>query len=202
MDDLDLAGLLVARLCHDLAGPIGVVANGAELLADEDDAAVRTDFTRMMGEAAVIAAGRLRFYRLTLGAVPGGQPIAAAEAVAALADLFADGARIAFAWTDAAPVERRRARLALLLAQIAGEALGQGGRVTVASEGADGRAGWRVEAHGAGARLSAETIIALGPDPVAAPRQAPPLLAARLARAQGFALTAEQSVDAVVLVAR
>ena len=32
--DLDLAALLSARLCHDLAGPVGAVNNGAELLAE------------------------------------------------------------------------------------------------------------------------------------------------------------------------
>ena len=32
--DLDLAALLSARLCHDLAGPVSAVNNGAELLAE------------------------------------------------------------------------------------------------------------------------------------------------------------------------
>ena len=32
--DLDLAALVSARLCHDLAGPVGAVNNGAELLAE------------------------------------------------------------------------------------------------------------------------------------------------------------------------
>ena len=33
--ELELAALLSARLCHDLAGPVGAVHNGAELLIPE-----------------------------------------------------------------------------------------------------------------------------------------------------------------------
>ena len=35
-DELKLAELLCARLCHDLAGPVGAVATGAELLLGGD----------------------------------------------------------------------------------------------------------------------------------------------------------------------
>ncbi|MDP6474208.1 MAG: hypothetical protein QF449_10455 [Alphaproteobacteria bacterium] len=35
--DLDFAALLCARLCHDMAGPVGAVNNGAELLSEGGD---------------------------------------------------------------------------------------------------------------------------------------------------------------------
>ena len=34
MNDFDLAGLVSARICHDLASPLGAVVNGAELIAE------------------------------------------------------------------------------------------------------------------------------------------------------------------------
>jgi len=38
--ELQLAPLLCARLCHDLAGPFGAVNNGAELLNDDGEDSV------------------------------------------------------------------------------------------------------------------------------------------------------------------
>ena len=38
--ELQLAPLLCARLCHDLAGPFGAVNNGAELLKDDGEDSV------------------------------------------------------------------------------------------------------------------------------------------------------------------
>ena len=34
MEALHLAELLCSRICHDLAGPVGAAAAGAELIAD------------------------------------------------------------------------------------------------------------------------------------------------------------------------
>ena len=53
-DDLILAELLCARLVHDLSGPVGAVANGAELLEDAGPPATAGE---IMGEARRKGAG-------------------------------------------------------------------------------------------------------------------------------------------------
>jgi histidine phosphotransferase ChpT len=58
--DLRVAELLAARLCHDLIGPVAAVANGAELLADDDPEFAR-DAIALVGGSARKANRRLQF---------------------------------------------------------------------------------------------------------------------------------------------
>lgn len=64
--ELDLASLMCARLCHDLAGPVGAVNNGAELLA-EGGAESMDDAHELISTCAGQAVRRLRFFRLAYG---------------------------------------------------------------------------------------------------------------------------------------
>ena len=41
MNELDLAALMVSRVCHDLISPVAAVSNGLEILADEEDPAMK-----------------------------------------------------------------------------------------------------------------------------------------------------------------
>ena len=63
---LELAGLLSARLCHDLAGPVGAAENGAELLS-EGGAEGMEDARELISNCAGQAVRRLRFFRLAYG---------------------------------------------------------------------------------------------------------------------------------------
>lgn len=64
--DIRVCELLAARLCHDMAGPVAAIANGAELLDDEDP-----DFAReaaaLIGDSARTAAKRLQLFRYIFG---------------------------------------------------------------------------------------------------------------------------------------
>src|SRR5260370_23680454 len=64
--DLRVLELLAARLCHDLMGPLAAIANGVELLAEEDPDFVR-DAVALVGESARKANRRLQFYRFAYG---------------------------------------------------------------------------------------------------------------------------------------
>ncbi|WP_374631631.1 histidine phosphotransferase family protein [Ferrovibrio sp.] len=66
--DLDLVALICSKLCHDLAGSIGAVSNGAELMAEETDPQMRDEAVRLIAQSANDAARRLAFFRLALGA--------------------------------------------------------------------------------------------------------------------------------------
>src|SRR5258708_27034993 len=61
--DLRVLELLAARLCHELISPIGAIANGVELLGEDDPEFVR-DATALIGHSAKKAGQRLQFYRL------------------------------------------------------------------------------------------------------------------------------------------
>ena len=65
---LALVAQLCSKLCHDLAGVIGAIANGAELLEDEDDEEIRNQAVELLAQSAEQAGRRLRFFRIAFGA--------------------------------------------------------------------------------------------------------------------------------------
>lgn len=85
---LDFAALMCSRLCHDLVGPIGAVANGAELLA-EGEQDMLDDATSLISNSAGQAVRRLRFYRIAFGA-SGAASIGWAEALQTTSALLED----------------------------------------------------------------------------------------------------------------
>lgn len=143
MNAIDLASLLCSRLCHDLLSPVGAMNNGLELMADEQDPAMRERCLELLNESARASANKLKFFRLAFGAAGGfGDTIDTREAHAALAGLFGAEKRIELGWIvagDALP--KGAVKLLLNLALIAGDALVRGGRLDVAAE----REGTRLE---------------------------------------------------------
>jgi len=159
MSDLQLAALLCSRLCHDLIGPIGALNNGIEILADEDDPDMLAQATELLGESALEAAKRLKFYRLAFGAAASmGQSVGIGEARDAAAGIFEKG-RISLDWAplrDGDPsVGKPAAKLLLNLILIGAASLPRGGTLTVRGSTAPTR-GYVISATGPGARIDAE----------------------------------------------
>ena len=69
-NELELAQLLCTRLCHDLAGPIGAVAAGVELIGG-DPAAADGETLGLIGSSSAAASLKLKFIRAVLGATGG-----------------------------------------------------------------------------------------------------------------------------------
>ena len=179
IDDFELAALLCSRLCHDLIGPVGAIGNGLEVLADEQDEAMREQAMALVSQSAEQATRKLRFYRLAFGAATsGGADLA--EARRAAEEIFADG-KIKLAWpAQSVPLERPQLKLLLNLVLAGAEALPRGGDLAVDA------LGLAVEARGQNARLSEAAEAALrGGAEAAQAKAAPVLLAARLAAKLG-----------------
>src|SRR5581483_10965798 len=68
---LRVAELLAARICHDLISPITAIANGAELLG-EDDPDFAREAVALVGQSARNANARLQFFRFAFGFTGGG----------------------------------------------------------------------------------------------------------------------------------
>ena len=64
--DLELAQLLCTRLCHDLAGPVGAIAAGVELIGD-DPAMADAETIGLIGDSSSAASRKLKFLRAALG---------------------------------------------------------------------------------------------------------------------------------------
>ncbi|MBB4286290.1 histidine phosphotransferase family protein [Roseospira goensis] len=143
-DALTLAQSLCTRLCHDLAGPLGAVGSGAELLQDEG-AEADPQIIGLLTDSAASAASRLRFLRALMG-VPSGRGLDAEAARAMLADhLAASSSRAvpALTWDVTPPADPGQARalvqLLLNLCLLGLEALPRHERIAVTAS-ADRRA--------------------------------------------------------------
>jgi len=181
--DLDLAELLCARLCHDMAGPVGAAAAGAELLEDSPD----PETAAMVATSAAGAVARLKFLRTAFGPAGSPQPPEVIRDLAAgyLRSAATGGAGgLRLAWTcRPAPLDGESARLVLNLILIARDGLPRGGEIRVEIDET-----LRVGLFGPGAGLSEDVRQALtAGKPPAGPREAQAGLAARLAfKLRGF----------------
>lgn len=205
-DDLVLAELLCARLCHDLAGAVGAVGTGAELLADEAGLGeMAEEALALLSSSAAAAVNRLRFLRLALGS--GASAMRAAE-LRDLATNFvtaavpgADTVRLDWPTANGEICPPRQGKLLLNLILLARDGLPRGGvigvhpqslveaRVTVTAEGA--RASLAEISKG----LAADSVADLGP------REAQGYYAARLAKCLGLTINYKDSHDCVILTA-
>ena len=201
---LDLAELLCARLCHDLAGPVGAVATGAELLAEEGgDAGEALD---LLGSSAAAASQRLRFFRFALG--PAAKPVAARElcdlATGFLSGSATAGGALAVDWRDGGvePWPAAPAKLLLNLLLVARDCLPRGGRLRVSARISPASPA-EVVAEGAGA-APAEAVAGLlrGDTAGLGPRGAQGFYTRCLAARQAMVVDITQEGGRVVLVAR
>jgi histidine phosphotransferase ChpT len=205
-DDVQLAQLIATRLCHDLAGPVGAVAAGVELVGD-DPAAADAETLALIGASSAAASRKLKFLRTAFGTPATASLGALADAQAAVAGYLAATAgpagAPALAWPAKAELARAQERIGpgalqmlFNLVILALESLPRCARLDAEINADGGRL--RVSVQGphpsgsAGATPLRNDIVAVVADPVAAlpsARSAQALYAVAVARVLGGTLT-------------
>ena len=155
----DLAAMLCSRLCHDLLSPVGALANGLELLAEEQDPEMRARCMELLEQSARISTDKLKFFRLAFGAAGGfGEAIPIDEAKAVIDALAADNKRIEINWAVAdSSLPKPAVKVLLNLAQIALDALVRGGTLDIGAERRDGAV--EIVARARGERIAFDETI-------------------------------------------
>jgi histidine phosphotransferase ChpT len=126
--DMRVCELLAARLCHDMAGPIAAIANGAELL-DDDDPDFAREAAALIGDSARTAAKRLQLFRYVFGFSRGAH---AGPPPHALAGEYFAGSAIQCDYPDSVrELEPEWQRLACSLLFVGAEGLPRGGRLAL-----------------------------------------------------------------------
>jgi len=152
--DIRVCELLAARLCHDMAGAVAAIANGTELL-DDDDPDFAKEAATLIGDSARTAARRLQLFRYVFGF---GRGAHAGPPPHVLVSEYFAGSTIVCDYPDAVrDLEPEWQRLACGLAFIAAEGLPRGGQLSL-DTAADGLV---IIGTGAGEGLPAESCAAL-----------------------------------------
>lgn len=208
-----LAALLCTRLCHDLAGPVGAISAGVELLADEPDASFLGEATALLRHSAEASSARLKFLRAAFGE-PGRSSLSGPARslvegyVRSLAGGIAldwrdEGGAMASAAATAAVGDGAALRLLLNLCLTAADALGGSGGLIVdlPAPPAGGPRRFAVTACGPRAALDAATRAALdGHRGGLTARTAPAYLLHCLAR-PGGGVVVEETAGRLLLAA-
>jgi len=190
-----LAELLCARLCHDLAGAVGAVGAGAELLIEEGmQSPMAEEALGLLSASASAMAARLRFLRAALGPIGSDTKDARNLAHAYFAKGHPQG-EWRLDWPEGAtpPSSVEAAKLLLNLICLAQDCLPRGGTIAV-------RPGAAEPVSGEGpAVIEGESLrsLASGDAPPAGPRAAQGAYAACLAAQAGGRIAVRQEAGIV-----
>lgn len=135
MHEMKFAELLCTRLCHDLTGPIGALANGAEFLGEEGFE-MQGQAVELIASSAAQAVARLQFYRRAYGRINDSGEASLSELKKLVEDFLA-GSKITLDWpdtnTDAAgiSISYKMGRVLINLLVIGMNSLLRGGTIAV-----------------------------------------------------------------------
>jgi histidine phosphotransferase ChpT len=192
--DLELAALISSRICHDVISPVGAIANGLEMLGEEQDEAMREQTMELIRKSALQASAKLQFARLAFGAAgSAGAEIDLRDAEKVARD-FVQGAKHALNWHGpVATLPKDKVKLLLNLVALGVAGLPRGGTVNVEIKGEAPAVAFVVRAQGEPARLTEQVVsLLVGANGVTLDAHSiQPYYAHRVADAAGMRVTVE-----------
>lgn len=130
MEQMRLAELVAAKLCHDFMGPMTAMVHGLELLKQTPTG--DAEALSLLENGVVKAHAKLDFYRHSLGGALGGEGAAPLSAGTAAAETLFATFKAKLVWNAAdLVVPRAVIRVVLNVLNIANECLPKGGTVTL-----------------------------------------------------------------------
>ncbi len=207
-NDLQLAALLCSRVCHDLISPVGAIANGLEVLNDDDDEMMREHAMSLIQSSAQQASAKLQFARLAFGAAgTAGDLIDLGDARQVTQGLLESG-KIELEWpTDNQVLPKDAVKLLLNLILIGIDSIPRGGCLRVASDAEDGELSLEVRAEGLKAKIPEDVkeVLLSSNTPALedmSARSIQPHLSALVARQLGVHLSVQAQDDTVAIAAK
>lgn len=129
-----IAEMLMSRMAHELAGPVGAMANGVEFMQEVEEGSA--DALDLIADSARRAASRLQFYRLAYGSA--GRSTADETVFLDAATGFVNEGGVTLFWPSGSSVDLIErpggGKLLLVAIEIARSALLRGGSVEVEAQ--------------------------------------------------------------------
>jgi histidine phosphotransferase ChpT len=199
--DLDLAALISSRICHDVISPVGAIANGLEMLDEEQDEAMREQTMDLIRKSARQASAKLQFARLAFGAAgSAGAEIDLRDAERVAKD-FVQGKHSLLWQGPPVTLPKNKVKLLLNLVALGVVALPRGGTVNVDITGEGPAVTFSVIAKGEPARLPEHVanLLAGGNGGALDAHSIQPYYAGRVAAAAGMTVTVTSRDNEVAL---
>jgi len=204
--ELATAALLSSRLCHDLISPVGALANGLEVLAEETDAEMRGFAMDLINSSAQQASIKLQFARFAYGAGGGvGDAIDTVEAEKVTRE-YLETTKAELTW-KAPPMSAPKDAVKLLLnfILIGLDAIPYGGAIEASIDESPEGLEIIVSAKGKKAKLSdvTRTLLTDGPleDPLN-PRSIQAYYAALISRALDLKINLSEGEEQIAICTR
>ncbi len=155
LSDIDLAALLCSRVCHDVISPVGAIANGLEVLDDEDDASMKEIAMDLVRRSAHQASAKLQFCRIAFGAAGSAGSHLDLKDAGEVAKNFIGDEKIELVWeTPNETREKNQVKLILNLLLLATTTIPRGGNIAVLLSGDE----IAVRSSGANAKMPEKTV--------------------------------------------
>jgi len=138
MNEIELAGIVAARICHDLVSPIGAVVNGTDLVRELGPANAADELV-MVKQSARRAAAVLKFHRLAFGGTADFDSGISRAEMQRRADEVVASRRVRISWTapEGPAIPSSVAQLTCLMLLAARVMLGMSGTLRVVLPAAD-----------------------------------------------------------------
>ena len=157
LSSMDLAALLCSRVCHDIINPVGAIANGLEVLEEDNGEEMRTFAMELIVKSTRTASAKLQFARLAFGAAgSAGAEIDTGNAES-VARSFMAGEKADLEWDGPQVLmPKNLVKLLLNLVLIGGSTIPRGGVIKVTWEGDARYPTFRLVCEGKHARIPAQ----------------------------------------------
>lgn len=156
---LDLSSLLASRVCHDIISPVGALANGLEVLEEDQGEEMREFAMELINKSAKSATAKLKFCRLAFGASgSAGASIDTGEAQEVVG-LYMAGEKADMTWEGIRSLApKNRVKLLLNMVLIALGAIPRGGNLGISIHGEGDDATFTIHCVGPKARVPADFV--------------------------------------------
>ncbi len=201
---LDLAALLASRVCHDIISPVGALANGLEVLEEDQGEEMREFAMELISKSAKSASAKLKFSRLAFGASgSSGASIDTGEAEEVVRG-YMEGEKAEMSWSGTRSlVPKNRVKLLLNLVLLSLGAIPRGGSLDISINGEGETATFVIRCTGPKARVPSDFVDMLNgtvEDEITA-HGVQPYYTIMLANSCGLTLSAKADGEDVVLAA-